>query len=364
MNRKRLILAIIFTFIGLLGYLVISKLIPAKLPEIPLTEQADAYLIGTQSISAIQIRNDKLQVIKQDKHSELPSNTTLYPAISFDKRYLVFQHRKEEMDSSSPPSAIFSIDFDTGKTQVQKTKHASTIGMGSSQNFFYTWSANNLTQFDKEGKEVQSKTFEHLTDGMQTFNVASNRIYLLAFAKDSTIHLLELDEADLSLISDQTLSELDGGVPRFTQATIIQGVLYASLHSIGTVADNRLLVLDLQTMQPEFINLNEKNPDYLYQDGNRLFITHDSSASGTLKLSFSTLNLDTGETTFTDVSHILNNDTHEISTSHLKNFKYTTDGKLLFTVHNRLIYFDSEKQEVLDTLTLEESDQIISLWMK
>ncbi|MER0123838.1 hypothetical protein ABPH35_09220 [Streptococcus sp. ZJ93] len=367
MKHKLLVPAIILTLIGLLGCQAISKHIPAKLPEVPLTEQADGYLVGTQSISAIQIRNDKLQVIKQTKHSELPWDATLYPAISFDKRYLVFQHRKEEMQLSSPPSAIFSIDFDTGKTQVHKTKYASTVGMGSSLDFFYTWYANTLTQFDKEGKEIQSKTFDDLADGMQTFIDTSNRIHLVALSKDSAIHLLELAETDLSLISDQTLSELDGGVPRFAQATIIQGVLYASLHSIltegATIPDKRLLVLDLQTMNPEFINLNEKTPDYLYHDGNSLFITHDSSASGTLKLCFSTVNLDTGEITFTDVSHILNTDTHEISTSHLKNFKYTADGKLLFTVQNRLIYFDMEKQEVLDTLTLEESNQIISIWM-
>ncbi|MTB64860.1 hypothetical protein GGG87_07615 [Streptococcus sp. zg-86] len=368
MKHKLLIPAIILTLIGLLGCQAIPKLIPDKLPEVPLTEQADAYLIGTKSISAIQIHNDKLQVTKQTKHSELPWNTTLYPATSFDKRYLVFQRRKEEMQLSSPPSAIFSIDFETSQTQLHKTKYASTVGMGSSLDFFYTWYANTLTQFDKEGKEIQSKTFDDLADGIQTFNDTSHHIHLVAFAKDSTIHLLELDETNLSLISDQTLSELDGGVPRFAQATIIQGVLYASLHSIltkgATIPDNRLLVLDLQSMQPEFINLNEKNPDFIYHDGNRLFITHDSSASGTLKLCFSTLNLDTGETTFIDVSHILNNDTHEISTSHLKNFKYTTGGKLLFTVQNRLIYFDIEKQEVLDTLVLEESDQVISLWMK
>lgn len=338
-----------------------------------ITDQADTYLVTNQRIYSLQQENGKMELIDKE---DLPIAEYVhygFPRANLDNRYLVFSKGWDYPHAY--PIATVSLDFQTGKISSQPTQYFATFGAGQSQNFYYTWEASDqarLTQFDKEGQEIQSVTYPGILLASSSFISDTDGLLQLEATRDNQdgqyqSQLLTIREEDLTLLSEEAIYPVPNQHYRFGNSLVQQGVLYAPVHSIRDLTSmaaslsNQILVKNLTSQEVTFLDLPELAPLRLHAQGDYFLIEHDASSIG--KVGFSLVNRQSGQTAFINLTQILGQDLTSTDTN-LKHFSLDSEGKLLFVLGKDLIYFDLEKQQVLDKLQLreEEEEEVIALW--
>ncbi|TCD46685.1 hypothetical protein D3X11_04755 [Streptococcus sp. X16XC17] len=345
---------------------------PRSATPFTLSEKADSYLITTKGVYAFEESKNKLYLVNHQKETIAEYVHYIFPRARIEDRYLVFSKGWDY--PSSYPIATVSLDFKTGNIETQETDYFATDGAGQTKEHFYTWQADTdqarLTQFDKQGRELQSVTYDGIL--LAPFSFISNQDGVLQLEavrdrQDDQYHsqLITIDEKDLSFISEEPLYETANQHYRFSDSLVEGNLLYTPVHSVRDLSttevqlNNQLLITNLDNHQQEFLTLLEYAPRSMTLQGDFLFIDHDSTSIN--KVGFSIVNTKTKETSFINLSEQLG-DFLPTSVPAIQFFTLDKSGNLLFIVEKELIYMDIHEQKILDRFSLTEEEEPISIW--
>lgn len=344
---------------------------PRVATSFELSKEADFYLVTTKGIYTFQQADEKLTLLKEQRATIAEYVHSGFPRARLDDRYLVFSKGWDYPHSY--PIATVSMDFQTGTIHTQKTEYFATMGAGQSKRYFYTWKNDGetrLTQFDKEGKELQTKVYDGLLIAGGSFISDRDGTLQLEAVRDTGdgqfyTQLLTIDEATLNLLSEESLYNPPNQHYRLTDSLVADQILYSPVNSIRDMISkevapsNQVLITQLDTMEQSFLTLPEYSPRRLYKEGDYLFIEHD--ATSTYKIGFSIVNRKTEEAHFINLSELLTAEL-DINTDSIDFFSLLEDNKLVFTVGKYLVYFDLENHQILDTFQLDEEEEQIYTW--
>lgn len=363
-------LMVLLPLVCLMALLMVFLRQPAT--SFQVSDQADAYLVTTKGIYTFRQDNGRLELLKNQRARIAEYVYYFFPRSRLDNRYLVFTKGWDYPQSY--PIAAVSLDFDTGRIQQHRTDYFATTGAGQSKDYYYTWQSDiekaRLTQFDKNGREIQSATYDGIllaatgftSDQPGTLQLTATRDW-----KDGHFHshLLTIDETDLSLLSEEVVYEPDNQHYRFSDSLVENKTLYTPVHSIRDMVSkevslsNQLLTTNLDTGEQEFLTLPEYAPELSTRQGDYLIIEHDPTS--TQKVGFSLVNTATRDMSFINVSETLAKDL-ELSGRSLQFFSLDKYGRLLFMAENELIYMDIDQEAVLDRFPLADGEEAIYIW--
>lgn len=347
-------------------------LLHPKPSDFPLNKKADFYLVTSQAIYAMVENEGKLTVIQQTKRDIAGQSFSRFSTAKLGEK-LVFSKGWSGKGFENSGRAIVSLDFKTGKIHKTPSKHYAYTGAGYSSKYFYTWQSTTedaqLSQFNSLGKETNTKHFPYqLISNIHFLNDTKGVFYLIA-TEDYTDYLLTISEKDLSILSKVSLNKEEGKHYRYSSSLVYQSNLYVGLHSVRDLAsgnlapDHRLLIKDLTTQEEKWINLSQPSVLSAFRSHNLLFFEHDSSELG--RFGFTIFHPKTHASQFVDVSALINSQETEaeLGVSSLANFTQLSDNLLLFTLEQQLICYDMERNEIIDSLSLNE-EVPIHIWTK
>lgn len=227
-----------------------------------------------------------------------------------------------------------------------------------------------ISQFDTDGKEVQNKLYEDSLISVASFlTQADGYIYVEVVQNYSDGSydnwLLKIDETDLSIVAKLPFYQEEESHYRFGSTVVRDNQLYAPLHSIrdwrtqAIQADNRLFITDFSTNEMQTITLQAPYPFLLSQRESYLFIEHEAINLG--YVGFSIVDVETHETNFINLTSLLEEEL-DTSSSFIQFFTLDQTGNLIFTVQNKLIYFDMQNQAILDVFEFSEEEQPLYIW--
>lgn len=337
--------------------------------KIKLNDKANVYFLTSEGIYTLVTEDNKINLLEKSEQKLAEFVYYYYPRASFDNRYLLFS---KGWDIPSHPMGIVSIDFQTGKIHTEKTENIADGRSGSSANFFYTWAnfttESRLTQFDKNGREIQSKIFNETLILVPGQSDLGSNLQLIA-TKDLgeekyEDYLITINENDLSIVSEEPVYHVDDKHYRFVNSATIDNTLYAPLHSIRDnitkelTLDSRLLIKDLTTGQSEFLELPEPFPMRMTYHKHYIFIEHNAIELG--KAVVTVFNIDTQEIQIIDLSQL--GIVEDVNSTFVDFFTFDKTGNLLFTVKNKLVYYNIETQSVLDVFDFKEDETPYYIW--
>ena len=369
--RKPIVVAlacITVCFVGLVFYFLQQN----KVKDISLNKEADCYLLTLEGVYALKSEDRKLKLLEHSDTKIADYVHYIYPRGELEGRYLLLSEGWEGVVSY--PTGIVSIDFMTGNVQSHNSDHYALTGSGQSEHYFYTWQTtaedSRISQFDIDGNEIQSKVYEEsLISSASFINQTDGYIYVEVVQNhpDGSYDnwLVTIDEKDLSIVSKLPFYQVENQHYRFGSTVVPDGKLYAPLNSIRDRTsqeiqlDNRLFITDLSTNEVGTIQLEAPYPFLISQRGNYLFIEHEATNLG--YVGFSIVNAGTHETKFINLSHLLEEDLN-ISSSFIQFFTIDNKGRLLFTLQNKLVYFDIQKGTILDVFEFDREETPIYIW--
>ena len=340
--------------------------------NISLNKEASCYLLTLEEVYALKSEDGKLKLIEHSDTKIADYVHYIYPRGELEGRYLLLSEGWE--GAVSHPTGIVSIDFMTGDVKSHNSDHYAYSGSGQSEHFFYTWQTtaedSRISQFDIDGNEIQSKVYEEsLISSASFINQTDGYIYVVVVQNHSDGSydnwLVTIDEKDLSIVSKLPFYQVENQHYRFGSTVVLDGKLYAPLNSIRDRTsqeiqpDNRLFITDLSTNEVGTIQLEAPYPFLISQRGSYLFIEHEATNLG--YVGFSIVNAATHETKFINLSHLLEENL-DISSSFIQFFTIDNKERLLFTLQNKLVYFDIQKGTILDVFEFDREETPIYIW--
>lgn len=264
------------------------------------------------------------------------------------------------------PTGIVTIDFKTGKVTTTDTDNYADGGSAVTKKYFYTWTTFTdsavLTQFDKQGNEIQSKTYKGLfmlspgfsdPDGILQLTVtrdAGNETYIDNY--------VTIDESNLSIISEEPLHTSDGEQYRFVESVTLEGILYTANVDIRdnttkeSTPTGQLFVKNTKTGENEFLPLPEQFPMRMTYCNDLIFIEHSYDMLGYSCFTiFNPKNKEMKLINLTDLGL-----TNGSASPSIDFFTFDKTGHLLFTVQNKLVSFDIESQTIVDTYSFAKEN--------
>lgn len=350
---KRLVVVLGSLALLVLGLMSFGRLARGPFPaSFKVNEAASFYVIYADKLASYQFQDGQATHLETQELPVMDYHSYQNYEASFDQTSLMFGSRP----TKSFAGTLYRLDFKKGRVTAVKTSQLSDQTGGQTDNYFLSYSGDQLTAFDQDLSVTKSITLPDLMPNL-TMPAKEGQIYVVgqefySGPGQGKNHLVQIDEATMTVTKEMPLETGENVVEQLRDSAILDQHLYLTIPFRGTDEPSfDLKRINLDTEQVDHLALSWPYPMRFHATTSQGFLFVEHSSYDLERLVLTVLDGGSDQQLVIDLTDHINQSPKEASVSSLA---VVDDRYALITVANQLFVYDLDSQQVVNHLELEE----------
>lgn len=355
---KRLVVVLGSLALLVLGLMSFGRLAKGPFPaSFKVNEAASFYVIYADKLASYQFQDGQATHLETQELPVMDYNSYQNHEATFDQTSMMFGSRRPK----SLKGILYRLDFKQGQVTAVKHSQLSDQTGGQTDNYFLSYSGDQLTAFDQDLTVAKSITLPDFMPNL-TMPAKEGQIYVVgqkfySGPGQGKNHLVQIDEATMTVTKEMPLETGENVVEQLWDSAILGDYLYMSIPSRATSVTYEsqpsfdLKRLNLDTEQVDHVAISWPYPMWFHATTSQRFLFVEHSSYDLERLVLTVLDGSSDQQLLIDLTDHINQSPKEARVSSLA---VVDDRYALITVANQLFVYDLDSQQVLNQLELEK----------